>query len=193
MAKPRRGIKFNHRNANGHSSSADGRRSSFSDISEAASEPGSPTKAGDKADVRSFEFCANCDIAANRCLKIAAARSFRVREEEADLHYQIDMDFRYDRRVLCSHVHGPYLYHWDCDGSANSVVQGGYCDRECSESSEAIAVYKGAELVLAGYDDVLPVRRERHLLLQAHCAGRQGLAAICDTSSVHQLHALCYR
>jgi len=41
MAKPRRGIKFNHRN--GHSSGADGRRSSFSDISEAASEPGSPT------------------------------------------------------------------------------------------------------------------------------------------------------
>jgi phosphatidate cytidylyltransferase len=42
MAKPRRGIKFNHRS--GHSSSADGRRSSFSDISEAASEPGSPAK-----------------------------------------------------------------------------------------------------------------------------------------------------
>ncbi|KAM3081212.1 phosphatidate cytidylyltransferase [Clarireedia jacksonii] len=39
MAKPRRGIKFNHRN--GHS---DGRRSSFSDISEAASEPSSPSK-----------------------------------------------------------------------------------------------------------------------------------------------------
>jgi hypothetical protein len=33
---PRRNIKFNHRN--GHSSSADGRRSSFSDISEGASE-----------------------------------------------------------------------------------------------------------------------------------------------------------
>jgi phosphatidate cytidylyltransferase len=44
MAKPRRNIKFNHRN--GHSSSADGRRSSFSDISEVASEPGSPLKAG---------------------------------------------------------------------------------------------------------------------------------------------------
>jgi len=40
MAKPRRNIKFNHRN--GHSSGADGRRSSFSDISEGASEPGSP-------------------------------------------------------------------------------------------------------------------------------------------------------
>lgn len=44
MAKPRRGIKFNHRN--GQSASSDGRRSSFSDISEAASEPGSPTKNG---------------------------------------------------------------------------------------------------------------------------------------------------
>lgn len=49
MAKPRRGVKFNHRN--GSSSGADGRRSSFSDISEAASEPGSPLKAanGDTA------------------------------------------------------------------------------------------------------------------------------------------------
>jgi phosphatidate cytidylyltransferase len=43
MAKPRRGVKFNHRN--GSNASADGRRSSFSDISEAASEPGSPLKA----------------------------------------------------------------------------------------------------------------------------------------------------
>lgn len=43
MAKPRRGVKFNHRN--GSSSGADGRRSSFSDISEVASEPGSPSKA----------------------------------------------------------------------------------------------------------------------------------------------------
>ena len=45
MAKPRRTIKFNHRN--GHSTGADGgRRSSFSDISEAASEPSSPLKTG---------------------------------------------------------------------------------------------------------------------------------------------------
>lgn len=43
MAKPRRGVKFNHRNGSG--TSVDGRRSSFSDISEAASEPGSPLKA----------------------------------------------------------------------------------------------------------------------------------------------------
>ncbi|RDW69250.1 phosphatidate cytidylyltransferase [Coleophoma cylindrospora] len=47
MAKPRRNIKFNHRN--GHSSSIDGRRSSFSDISEGASEPGSPVNAGNGA------------------------------------------------------------------------------------------------------------------------------------------------
>lgn len=46
---PRRGIKFNHRN--GHSSGVDGRRSSFSDISEAASEPGSPTKPGSGSDI----------------------------------------------------------------------------------------------------------------------------------------------
>ncbi|TVY18732.1 putative phosphatidate cytidylyltransferase [Lachnellula arida] len=44
MAKQRRGVKFNHRN--GHASGADGRRSSFSDISEGTSEPGSPTRAG---------------------------------------------------------------------------------------------------------------------------------------------------
>jgi phosphatidate cytidylyltransferase len=47
---PRRGIKFNHRN--GHASGVDGgRRSSFSDISEAASEPGSPNRPGPGADV----------------------------------------------------------------------------------------------------------------------------------------------
>lgn len=57
MAKPRRGIKFNHRS--GHSSSADGRRSSFSDISEAASEPSSPTKANGN------------DGAADVCLNLA--------------------------------------------------------------------------------------------------------------------------
>lgn len=39
---PRRNIKFNHRNGIGQTTSADGRRSSFSDISEGPSEPGSP-------------------------------------------------------------------------------------------------------------------------------------------------------
>lgn len=48
MPKPRRGIKFNHR--------SDGRRSSFSDISEGPSEPGSPVKSvknGAPVEVRS--------------------------------------------------------------------------------------------------------------------------------------------
>jgi hypothetical protein len=48
MAKPRRGVKFSHRN--GHGSGTDGRRSSFSDISEAASEPGSPDKSANGGD-----------------------------------------------------------------------------------------------------------------------------------------------
>ncbi|KAH8809167.1 phosphatidate cytidylyltransferase-like protein [Xylogone sp. PMI_703] len=52
MPKPRRDVKFNHRSRNGHNPSLDGRRSSFSDISEAASEPGSPVKtAGPGSDV----------------------------------------------------------------------------------------------------------------------------------------------
>lgn len=37
MARSRRGVKFPHRNANGHSMSADGRRASFSEGEEAAS------------------------------------------------------------------------------------------------------------------------------------------------------------
>lgn len=41
MAKPRRNVKFNHRNGNGSSTGLDGRRSSFSDISEGGSEHGS--------------------------------------------------------------------------------------------------------------------------------------------------------
>ena len=52
MTKPRRGVKFNHRNGNGHSSSADGRRSSFSDISEAASEPNSEKHPGTGSDIK---------------------------------------------------------------------------------------------------------------------------------------------
>jgi len=70
MAKPRRGIKFNHRN--GHSSSVDGRRSSFSDISEAASEPGSPAKANGNdvgADVSSSQGHAEIQSRANLCLQ----------------------------------------------------------------------------------------------------------------------------
>lgn len=103
------------------------------------------------------------------------------------------MDVRYDWRFLHGHVHGPHLHHWDSYGGANSIIQRGYCDRECSESSETITLYKGAELVLAGNNDVLPVRRECYLLLQAHCASRQGLTAVCDASPVYQLHALRYR
>jgi hypothetical protein len=38
MTKPRRNIKFNHRGANGHATGLDGRRSSFSDISEGGSD-----------------------------------------------------------------------------------------------------------------------------------------------------------
>ena len=49
MAKPRHNVKFNHRN--GHSSGLDGRRSSFSDISEGTSEPGSPAKPGTGSDI----------------------------------------------------------------------------------------------------------------------------------------------
>jgi phosphatidate cytidylyltransferase len=48
---PRRNIKFNHRN--GHASGADGRRSSFSDISEGASEPASEKHPGTGSDIQS--------------------------------------------------------------------------------------------------------------------------------------------
>ncbi|KAI9762045.1 MAG: hypothetical protein M4579_000681 [Chaenotheca gracillima] len=44
MARPRRNVKFQHRGSN--SGSANGRRDSFSDISEGGSEPGSPTSKG---------------------------------------------------------------------------------------------------------------------------------------------------
>ncbi|MCJ1370410.1 hypothetical protein MMC20_001623 [Loxospora ochrophaea] len=44
MAKPRRNVQFQHRSPNGH----DGRRPSVSEISEGASEPGSPTRANGK-------------------------------------------------------------------------------------------------------------------------------------------------
>lgn len=43
MAKPRRNVQFFHRGGN---NTTNGRRASVSEISEAASEPGSPTKSG---------------------------------------------------------------------------------------------------------------------------------------------------
>lgn len=49
MTKPRRNIKFNHRN--GHATGADGRRSSFSDISEGGSEPATEQKPGTGSDI----------------------------------------------------------------------------------------------------------------------------------------------
>ena len=102
------------------------------------------------------------------------------------------MDIRYDRCIFWGHVHGTHIHHCDCYGDTNCVFQGSYCDCERSESSQTITVYKGTELVLVGDDDVLLVRGKRYLLLQAHCASRQGLTAICDTSQVYQLHALRY-
>jgi len=44
MVKPRRDVRFSHRN--GHTTGTDERKSSFSDISETGSEPGSPLKTG---------------------------------------------------------------------------------------------------------------------------------------------------
>jgi phosphatidate cytidylyltransferase len=66
MVKPRRSIKFNHRNGNGHSSSADGRRSSFSDISEAASEPRSENKPGTGSDIKA-DVCTYLSISSALC------------------------------------------------------------------------------------------------------------------------------
>lgn len=52
MSGRRRGIKFNHRNGNGHSSSADGRRGSFSDISEGGADLGSDRQPGTGSDIK---------------------------------------------------------------------------------------------------------------------------------------------
>ena len=80
MAKPRRGIKFNHRLSNGHSSSADGRRSSFSDISEVASEPGSPAKAGTGSDIalEVGRSSARYECIANFCFEDAECPDIRI-------------------------------------------------------------------------------------------------------------------
>jgi hypothetical protein len=97
MAKPRRGIKFNHRN--GQTAGQDGRRSSFSDISEAASEPGSPVKTGDGSnDSSEVELIHSAE--SRTYTNAVIASSLRIREEETNLHHSIDMDVPHDRRIL---------------------------------------------------------------------------------------------
>lgn len=81
------------------------------------------------------------------------------------------MDIRYDRRILQCHVRGAYLHNSDCYCDSNRVVQRGYCYCERPQPSPATTVYEGSELVLASDDNVLSIRRERDLLLQAHRVG----------------------
>lgn len=103
------------------------------------------------------------------------------------------MDIRYDRRILRCHVRGTHLHHSDRYCDSDRVFQRGYCYCECPQSSPATTVYKSSELVLAGDNNVLPVRRERYLLFQAHSTGRQSAFTFCDPSSIYQLRTLRYR
>lgn len=172
MAKQRRGVKFNHRN--GSTTSLDGRRSSFSDISEAASEPGSPTKMkrenSSAAEVRfgDIELSLESGPFAN-ILRPGSKSTLRVREEEADLHDPDAVDFCYDRWIFHCHVHGTHLHHHPRHSRPDHIVQGGDCDSQCTQSCPEITLYQVPELVLFSNNHVLSLRRECDLLFQAHC------------------------
>lgn len=119
--------------------------------------------------------------------------SVRVREEEADIHNADYLDIRHDRRLLHSDVVRPSIPHSHRHRPPDCLFQGSHRYCKCSEQGKEPAIHEVTQLVLFRNDNVLSLWRKRNILLQAYRAGGQGLVAIRDTSSLHQLYALCNR
>lgn len=95
----------------------------------------------------------------------------RLPEEEGQLHHAHVLDFDHVCRLLRCSLHGPHLHHRHHHRYSDCVFQGGHCYRERSEPRSLAALNQESELVLARDHHVLPLRRDGHLLLQAHCFG----------------------
>ena len=118
--------------------------------------------------------------------------TIRIREEKANIRDSDNMDISNDWGLLRCHVFWASLRdhcrHW----AANSILQGSYCHRQCSESSQESTVYEIPQLVFPWNYDVLFVRGKRYILLQAYCPGRQGPVTLRYAPSIHKFHALCH-
>lgn len=109
----------------------------------------------------------------------------RVRKEKGQLLDANDLDIRHDFRLLRRSLHGPHLHDWNRHRCSNHLLQGSHCHCQRSQPSPLIALDQELELVLACDYHVLPLRRECHLLLQAHCARGQGAAPSRYPPSLH--------
>jgi hypothetical protein len=99
----------------------------MSNISETASEPGSPGKDGAVAKnevrrVHLYEKPSLNDRIAARC----CSASVGLREEEADLHYSNDMDIRHDRLLLHVAFRWTHLHPYNRDRRSDNIVQGSH-------------------------------------------------------------------
>lgn len=116
----------------------------------------------------------------------------RVREEEGKLHYPRNLDADHDCGLLRRPLHGPHLHYSHHHHHSDHFLQRGHRDRERPHESPPAPLYQRSQLVLACHHHVLSLRRERDLLLQAHCSGRQDTTASCHAPPIHQLCALHY-
>ena len=95
------------------------------------------------------------------------------------------MDLHNDCHFLRLHVRGTHLHDYRRHCRTGSRVQRGHRDRERTESRAELALHEDAELVFSRDRHVLPVRRERHILLQAYHPGGQSATTVCDPSPLH--------
>lgn len=100
------------------------------------------------------------------------------------------MEFGNDGSVFCLSICWPHLYHWDNHGDTTHLIQGSDSNRERSKQSKEFALYESAELVLSWYRNVLSIWRECDILFQAYRLGGQNPTTICNSSSIHEFHAL---
>lgn len=100
------------------------------------------------------------------------------------------MDFRHDRRLLHCHVFRASICDSHRYGDPDCVFQRSHCYCKRSKQGQKSTIHKVAELVLFGDYNVLSLWRECNILLQAYCAGGQGLATFRNTPPLHQLYAL---
>ena len=85
------------------------------------------------------------------------------------------MDLRHDRRLPRRNVFRSSICDSHRHRNSDRFFQRSHCHCKCSKQSQKPSIHEVVELVLLGYDDVLSLWGERSVLLQAYCAGRQGL------------------
>lgn len=103
------------------------------------------------------------------------------------------MDLRDDRHVPGRTVRGSYLHYHDHYRRADNFVQRGYRHHKRAEQSTESALHESLELVFPRRGHVLPLRRERHLLLQAYRSSRPHTPPVCYPPPLHQFRSVHLR